>query len=141
MAPRRLEELTSEDCLALLDRSQIGRLVYQDDRGPLAVPVNFAMDGSDVVVRVHSVAQGASIERQVAFEVDHIDEDEHSGWSVLVRGVGHEVDPDLVPELVRRMGEHFPAPWAAGVHNVWLRITPHEIIGRRLGEPATALWI
>ena len=27
----------------------------------------------------------------LAFEVDHINEEQHSAWSVLVRGVGAEV--------------------------------------------------
>jgi uncharacterized protein len=69
----------------------------------------------------------------LAFEVDHVDEDRESGWSVLVRGVGAEVDLELVPALLRAMEGHPPTPWAAGIHNVWLQIVPHTVTGRRLG--------
>ncbi len=68
----------------------------------------------------------------LAFEVDHVDEDRKSAWSVLVRGVGAEVDLERVPALLRAMDRHV-TPWAAGIHNVWLRITPHTVTGRRLG--------
>ena len=32
------------------------------------------------------------------------------------------------------MNGHFPAPWAFGIHNVWLQIVPHTVTGRRLGR-------
>jgi hypothetical protein len=69
----------------------------------------------------------------VAFEVDHVDEDQDSAWSVLVRGVGTEVDLERVPALLRAMDGHFPQPWAVGIHNVWLQIVPQTVTGRRLG--------
>jgi hypothetical protein len=31
------------------------------------------------------------------------------------------------------MKGRFPAPWAFGIHNVWLQIVPHTVTGRRLG--------
>lgn len=108
--------------------------MYQDDLGPLAVPVNYALSGNDIVFRVEGGAKRAAMQQPtVAFEVDHIDEDRKVGWSVLVRGVGAEVDPERVPELLRAMDGHFPTPWAAGIHNVWLQIVPHSVTGRRLG--------
>jgi nitroimidazol reductase NimA-like FMN-containing flavoprotein (pyridoxamine 5'-phosphate oxidase superfamily) len=108
--------------------------VYQDDLGPLAVPVNYAMAGHDIVLRVEGGAKRAAMQQpMLAFEVDHVDEDQESGWSVLVRGVGAEVDLERVPALLRTMDGHFPKPWAVGIHNVWLQIVPHTVTGRRLG--------
>ena len=49
------------------------------------------------------------------------------------RRYGAEVDPERVPALLRAMDGHFPTPWAAGIHNVWLQIVPHTVTGRRLG--------
>ncbi len=69
----------------------------------------------------------------LAFEVDHVDEDRESGWSVLVRGVGAEVDMERVPALLRTKEGHPPTPWAVGIHNVWLEIVPHTVTGQRLG--------
>ena len=134
MTQRELEDLSPDECRRLLASAHVGRLVYQDDLGPLAVPVNYAMAGNDIVFRVEGGAKRAAMQQpMVAFEVDHVDEDRKFGWSVLVRGVGAEVDPEKVPELLRTMDGHFPTPWAAGIHNVWLQIVPQSVTGRRLG--------
>ena len=47
MSQRELEDLSPDECFRLLAAADIGRLVYQDDLGPLAVPVNYAMAGQD----------------------------------------------------------------------------------------------
>jgi hypothetical protein len=65
----------------------------------------------------------------LAFEVDHLDEEQHSGWSVLVRGKGAEVSPQRRPAL-----RAVPTPWAIGLHRVWLQIVPETVTGRRFGE-------
>ena len=102
--------------------ARVGRLVYLDDLGPLAVPVNFTLAGHDIVLRVEGGAKRAAMEQpMLAFEVDHVDEYWEFGWSVLVRGTGAEVDMERVPALLRAMDGHFPAPWAFGIHNVWLQ--------------------
>jgi hypothetical protein len=31
---------------------------------------------------------------------------------------------ERVPALLRAMDGYFPAPWAFGIHNVWLQIAP-----------------
>jgi uncharacterized protein len=134
MTQRELEDLSPDECFRLLAAARVGRLVYQDDLGPLAVPVNYAMAGHDIVFRVEGGAKRAAMQQpMLAFEVDHVDEDRKFGWSVLVRGVGAEVDPERVPALLRAMEGHFPTPWAVGIHNVWIQVVPHTVTGRRLG--------
>ena len=134
MTQRDLVPLPSDECFALLGQASIGRLVYQDHEGPVAVPVNYALAGTDIVIRVEGgVKRAAMSQPTLAFEVDRIEEDERSGWSVIVRGAGKEVDLEAVPDLLRQMQGHPPLPWAHGVHNVWLRITPGRVTGRRLG--------
>jgi hypothetical protein len=49
-------------------------------------------------------------QRKLAFEVDHINEEQHSGWSVLVRGAGAEVS-EYRRRVLKRRG---PTPWAIG---------------------------
>ena len=123
MTQRELEDLSPDECFQLLAAAQIGRLVYQDDLGPLAVPVNYAMAGHDIVFRVEGGAKRAAMQQpMLAFEVDHVDEERKFGWSVLVRGVGAEVDLERVPALLRAMDGHSPTPWAVGIHKVWLRL-------------------
>lgn len=142
MAQRELEHLSEAECLALLASATVGRLVYLDDVGPTAVPVNYAVAGRDVIIRVEGGAkQHAMAQPVLTFEVDQIDEAMRSGWSIVVRGNGSEVDMESVASLLRQMDGRFPTPWAFGVHNVWLRITPVTVTGRRLaGERAASVF-
>ena len=140
MTQRVLEELSMQDCFDLLASGRVGRLVYVDEQGPVAIPVNYAMAGADIVFRVEQGTKRAALEQPVvAFEVDHIDEGARSAWSVIVRGAAYEVDVDRVPELLGRMGGHPPVPWAIGIHNVWLRVVASGVTGRRLGAPGSSL--
>lgn len=139
MTQRKLQELSAEECLGLLATASVGRLVYIDDLGPVAVPVNYALAGDNVVIRVEGGTKRLAMQQAtLAFEVDRIDEEERSGWSVVVRGPGHEVAAEHLAGLIRAMDGHFPAPWAFGVHNVWLEIEPRVLTGRRLGPPRVA---
>ncbi len=88
------------------------------------------MQGHDIIFRVEGGAKRTAMKQpKLAFEVDHINEEQHSGWSVLVRGVGAEVSPQRRPAL-----RAVPTPWAVGLHRVWLQIVPHTVTGRRFGE-------
>ncbi|HZQ58462.1 MAG TPA: pyridoxamine 5'-phosphate oxidase family protein [Acidimicrobiales bacterium] len=139
MAQRELEHLSEAECLALLASTTVGRLVYVDDVGPTAVPVNYAVAGRDVIIRVEGGAkQHAMAQPVLTFEVDQIDEVTRSGWSIVLRGTGREVDMESVASLLRQMEGRFPTPWAFGVHNVWLRITPATVTGRRLAAERAA---
>jgi len=140
MVQRELIEMTADECYARLASAQVGRLVYVDDIGPLAIPVNYCMAGADIVFRVEGGAKAHAMRREVlAFEVDGIDADRHSGWSVLVRGPGEELPLAEVPALLRSRDGEFPRPWASGVHNVWLRISAQIVTGRRLGAELPAV--
>jgi hypothetical protein len=75
----------------------------------------------------------------IGFEVDAVDDEEHTGWSVLVRGRGHEVAIEQVPALLREMHQRYPTPWADGIHNVWLTLVPTVVTGRQLGAFAPAI--
>ena len=138
MSQRKLEELSRRECLVLLGAARVGRLVYVDEQGPVAIPVNYALVDDDVVLRVEQGTKQLALEQPlVAFEVDHIDEARHAAWSVIVRGPARDVAAERVPELLRELGGRPPAPWALGVHNTWLRIAAKAITGRRLGAPGS----
>jgi uncharacterized protein len=118
-------------CRALLRHVVIGRLGYIWEGRPQVVPMNAAWDGEAVVVRLgdgityRAVRTGAA----VAFQADWLDEVYHQGWSVVVHGEAREVtDPDAlaaIAELPLR-------PWASGVREHVIRITPTELTGRRI---------
>jgi nitroimidazol reductase NimA-like FMN-containing flavoprotein (pyridoxamine 5'-phosphate oxidase superfamily) len=136
MVQRRVEELTRDECFDSLNEKPVGRIVFVDDQGPGALPINYGVAGEEIVFRVeldsylHHLLGG-----KVAFEVDHIETDEGTGWSVLIRGTLREIELEQVPDLLHRLGDSIPKPWASGIHNTWLAITAETVTGRRLAMP------
>jgi hypothetical protein len=129
-----LVRLTAEECWELLTSRAVGRLAYVARQGvPDVVPVNYVVDGRTIVVRTGPgpKLQAAQRREVVAFEVDVIDEETHTGWSVVVHG--------RAEELPRQQSRHpEPAPWANGPRLHTVRITARHVAGRRLhGEPET----
>ena|SRR5579871_6443323 len=138
MSQRHLDPLSPDECFALMAAHDVGRLVYTDEKGPAAVPVNYVVDGGRVVFRVEDTAKVSALRRPIAFEVDEIDEGDHSGWSVLLRGTAGDLPMEEVVELLRRVRAEFPRPWAEGIHNQWMALAPSEVTGRRLSQPVDA---
>lgn len=125
--------LTSAECYQLLAGHEIGRLALHAERYPLIFPVNYALDGSTVIIRTHAgTILRAAEHANVTFEVDDIDRLRRIGWSVLVRGQAEEVGEGHRAELVARTHAAGVEPWAPGDKGHWLRIIPHEISGRRI---------
>jgi len=121
-----MEVLSPTECDELLASVPVGRVAFLDDGDPVILPVNFLWRGGVIIFRtsVGSKLDAAIRHRPVAFEVD--DWDSKSGWSVLVRGVAHEV-LDGIDELDSLGLE----PWAAE-RDRWVEIRPAEITGRRI---------
>ena len=125
-----LEVLTDDECAELLAPGGVGRVVLVDARGPVALPVNFVVLAGDVVFRTNSDSPLATTEgAQVGFEIDRIDDAMRQGWSVMVTGrLRRIVDDD---ELAMARGRNVE-PWAGGPRDVYLRLTPQEVSGRRI---------
>ena len=126
--------LTQGECYELLRRATVGRIAYVIDGWPVVVPVNYLVDGDDIVVRTDPgtrLAAHARYTTQLGFEVDAPDMLFKSGWSVLAHGLAQEiVDEDELERLAARRLE----PWARGPKSVWIRIGLLQITGRRLAE-------
>jgi Pyridoxamine 5'-phosphate oxidase len=95
------------------------------------LPVNFAVVEGTIVIRT---GEGTMFEGHadelVAFEVDHIDEALCRGWSVLVRGQAYRVTHSA--ELRRVQQEAEVLPWVGVGRDVYVRIVPTQITGRRI---------
>jgi uncharacterized protein len=118
--------LDVEECLVLLRWENIGRLaVGVRGEAPLVVPVNFVVHEDSVVFRSDDGTKLDRLREQpVSLQVDRFDQYRRIGWSVLVRGVAHEIDPTEVELTVDA--------WAPGGKPHWVRIVPTAISGRRL---------
>jgi nitroimidazol reductase NimA-like FMN-containing flavoprotein (pyridoxamine 5'-phosphate oxidase superfamily) len=130
----RWQELTKGECFSLLAGQRLGRVVLVDDRGPLALPVNFVLDQHTVLFRTDEGTKlDAAIRgRPVGFEIDGVDEATRTGWSVLVRGEATEVIDRGELARVRRLPLY---PRAPGVKGHYVRIAPTSLTGRRIALP------
>ena len=129
--PGTLQVLSREDCMTLLGTSGVGRVAFVGPSGPVIHPVNYLIDLDTVVVRTSPYTMlGEHSTGQVAFEVDELDAWFTSGWSVLVTGRSAPIDDPDESIALRRSG--LLHPWVAGQRNLFLRITPNEITGRRV---------
>lgn len=125
-----LEVLDRVECLHRLGTGHFGRLGVCVDGQPIVLPVNYALDGDDIVFRsAPGTKVTASIGRPVAFEIDGHEAFSHAGWSVLVVGTGGEIDRS---ELYGRRGESLH-PAAPGEREHIIRIRTDMVTGRRFG--------
>jgi uncharacterized protein len=134
---RRLDVLSREESLRLLATVPIGRLIYTHNALPAVVPVNFVVDGSELLVRAgYGGALAAGIRGAVvAFEVDDVDVGSQEGWSVTVTGQARE---ELDPGELDRLSALHLEPWAAGARDHFLKISTDIVTGRRLTRDASA---
>jgi hypothetical protein len=127
--PGHLYRLSRETCLELLASQQIGRLAYIARAGvPDIVPVNYVLAGESLLIRSAPgpKLQAAQRRERVAFEIDGIDEESHTAWSVVVSGLASVLSASDAPM------SHQPVPWAAGPRRHTLRIDLLHVDGRQL---------
>jgi transcriptional regulator with XRE-family HTH domain len=129
--PPALESLSVEECQRLIAPGGVGRLVFSDARGPVALPVNFRILKGDIVFRTDSEATflAEPTKQSVSFEVDHLDDALTEGWSVLLTGDSRLIDDPGEIEQARALGI---APWAGGVREGYVCLTPRQVTGRRI---------
>ncbi|MEU6230004.1 pyridoxamine 5'-phosphate oxidase family protein [Streptomyces sp. NPDC047042] len=124
-------ELDRSECLRLLARAPVGRVVHTRQALPAVLPVNFALDGEAVVVRTSAASElvRAIDGAVVSFEADEVDAAAHSGWSVIVTGRAKLVTEQAVHERLLRNG---PRSWGPWPEEVFVRIEPELVTGREL---------
>jgi nitroimidazol reductase NimA-like FMN-containing flavoprotein (pyridoxamine 5'-phosphate oxidase superfamily) len=132
-----LEELTLDDCLALLRAGRVGRVAMVVNAAPIILPVNYQLvdvgELNWIALRTRPGGVLDHTSTKVAFEIDGVDAGGRRGWSVLVRGTLQAVDPDAA-EFRDRFD---PQPWMTPDRDAWLVIEPFSITGRRLRRPDT----
>ena len=122
-----------EECLGLLSTHQVGRLCVVENGYPVAFPVNYRIvpnvdGGAAIVVRTRMGSVLDQDDTPVGFEIDGVDSQTETGWSVVVRGRLHHADASSTPPWLHSWD---PRPWI-GPSDSWLYFTPIEITGRRL---------
>jgi nitroimidazol reductase NimA-like FMN-containing flavoprotein (pyridoxamine 5'-phosphate oxidase superfamily) len=128
--PIRIDELGEAECIELLERSTGGRVGFSDDiAGMTILPVNHLFSRGAVVFRT---SNGSALDRirdgrEVAFEVDEMDRQSETGWSVLVRGRASLVTEQ---QWLASLVDTGVRPWAPGHRDAWIQILPEQMTGR-----------
>jgi len=126
-----LQVLTAAECFDLLSPGGVGRVAFTTADGPVVLPVNYAMAGQTVIfLTAPDTLLAGYLDCPAGFEVDHLDEALSQGWSVLVTGRAARVRSEAD---VRHLEQHTDIrPWADGARDVYVRIIPRKITGRRI---------
>jgi uncharacterized protein len=121
-----------EECRELLSSERVGRLGTVIDGRQEIFPVNYGLDGDGILFRSNQGHKltGALL-GEVVFEVDRIDVEARSGWSVVVRGVAHDISRFDGPALKAQAEE----PWT-GPKDALVRISLESVTGRRVTPPS-----
>jgi nitroimidazol reductase NimA-like FMN-containing flavoprotein (pyridoxamine 5'-phosphate oxidase superfamily) len=136
-----LEPLGQDECWQLISAGGIGRIGYSGRFGPMIQPVNYKVFEKAVIFRTgqHSMMGEdlrtgiAHAEYKVAFEIDDYDVPAQAGWNVMIQGDAHHVDSEAERASVVQVGVE---SWLAGERELFLRIVPTRVTGRRVGRPA-----
>jgi len=128
-----LEVITLTECVRYLQGAEIARVAYVVDGSVHMYPVNYAWDGEAMVFRCEPDSHMArAAGREFVAEIDGIDARNRKGWSVIARGRADIVDPETSPRLADDLRTLALYPWANGDKELWLRMLPAPLTGRRV---------
>lgn len=120
-----------DEAHAALRSQQLGRLAWIKDGRPEVLPVTYALIDGSIVLRSGMGGKEEAANQQVdaAFEVDGVDPEAGTAWSVVVHGRLEDVaDGDEID----RLEEQLPPPHVQGRRNHVLRLNPRAVRGREL---------
>jgi uncharacterized protein len=122
--------LDKDECWRLLKTAEVGRLAVAPAGEPEIFPINFVVDGANVVFRTAEGTKLAAltVASQVALEADGYDAGTGAAWSVVAKGKAERLDrfSDIYA------AEELPLfPWQAGPKQWFVRITDPTLSGRR----------
>lgn len=119
--------LSVEECEALLNVMDVGRIAVVEDGFPLVFPISYRITtyqgGWVIAIRTRPGNVIDHPGRPVCFEIDGVDPGRDGGWSVLVRGMLSSVAPDPARD---------PEPIDSEGRDAWLVVVPVAVSGRRV---------
>jgi nitroimidazol reductase NimA-like FMN-containing flavoprotein (pyridoxamine 5'-phosphate oxidase superfamily) len=123
--------ISPERCAELLQTQTVGRVAWQASRTTEILPVTYVWHENSVIFRTSPYGPLSELNQptDVAFEIDDVDQQHHQGWSVVVHGRAEGV---VRPDQVVRLWAVSGVPWAPGMRNLLIRITPIQLTGRQI---------
>lgn len=129
--------IAESECRELLSSGTIGRIAFNSASGIQLLPLNYLYLDEVVYCRVDErsvlgeLAEGSD---NVAFGVDYVEELVKEAWSVLITGSIRAVT--AAEEMAKLLNQRKLEPWAIGDRQLYLRLTPVTITGRRVKRNA-----
>jgi nitroimidazol reductase NimA-like FMN-containing flavoprotein (pyridoxamine 5'-phosphate oxidase superfamily) len=133
-------ELPYDTCLTLLREHEVGRVALCTADRPHIVPVNYSVVDDDMVVfrtTPYSALGTHANGGRLALEIDRVDIENRSGWSVVASGTGSFVSDSA--ELRRIHVFRDPDPWAGGQRWLFVGLRWTELTGRVVGSRGAAM--
>lgn len=125
-----ISQISADECREYLDLKTVGRIAFVGDGAIELLPVNYVAQPDGTVffsTRQGGVLAGLAEPTAVAFEVDHLDELNQSGWNVTLHGSTAPATEAELDALARR-----PRPWAPGERAIAIKVVPATLSGRRV---------
>jgi nitroimidazol reductase NimA-like FMN-containing flavoprotein (pyridoxamine 5'-phosphate oxidase superfamily) len=125
-------ELAEERCWALLGASGVGRVGFLHEGRVAIYPVGYVVLHGSVFFRTSregSIAKSLP-QAGVSIQTDSQQPSVQAGWTVLVSGDAEAVED--AEELTRLHGLMENEPWAGGIRDLFVRVTPTGISGRQV---------
>lgn len=126
-----LQVLSRDECLHLLRGAGIGRVGLSMDALPVVLPVNFVVAGERIIFRTGQGTKLSAALRNavVCFEVDEIDADHRTGWSVVVTGTARQLTGSEAADAAALDLD----PWSPATGDNFIAINVDLVSGRRVG--------
>jgi uncharacterized protein len=133
---RHFEAMSRQQCLDLIESHHLGRVAWQAADLPQILPVSYAMHQGSAYFRTapDSILAELTQPTSVALEVDDLDQQNRSGWSIVMHGRTSAVsEPDALAAL---SASESLVPWASGNRTLLIRIRPERVSGRVVRRPS-----
>ena len=128
--PVSVEILDRDEAVALLGGQGVCRVVFTVDALPAVLPVNYAVDSGVIVLSTRTGARLASAADGgvLAVQVDDLDRESRTGWSVVVTGVAEVLAHGATWSRVRGLLDQ----WVPERDDIVIRVPMTVVAGRRL---------
>jgi nitroimidazol reductase NimA-like FMN-containing flavoprotein (pyridoxamine 5'-phosphate oxidase superfamily) len=131
-----LEILSAEECTSLLTTQRWGRVAVWSGEHPAVLPVLYGMLDDDVVFRTGPGEKliAATLGQQVVFEIDAVDSETRTGWSVNVVARAERIVNPHERDRAEQLGLE---PWAGDYRDEYVRLRTEQLSGRRIRREGT----
>jgi uncharacterized protein len=132
---RHFEAIARDQCLDLVESNHLGRVAWQAADLLQILPVTYAMHQGYVYFRTtpDGILSELAQPTRVALEVDKLDQQTRSGWSIVLHGRTSAVsEPDALAHL---WAADSLVPWAGGNRTLFICIRPDRVSGRVVRRP------